>query len=355
MKTVCDLSVTSARHRPNGTSIPWYTPWNSPTSNTIPGLVLDFSAETYGAGGASGTLGSTVVFSRSSDATRIDANGAIEVLGPNIARIDHDTTTSAPIGLLAEAARTNLFLQSAAPATQTVTVTATSHVLSFYGTGTVTLSGAHTATLVGSGAFPARSELVFTPTAGSLTLTISGSITSPQLEAGDVASSYIPTLGAATVREADIATVSLGTWFNAAEGTLVFEGSLDSAQANGRIIEIDSGASTTRLSILWNTVLGLPQFQVWEAGVLQAAIAPPGSSIDPSQPFRVAIAYKANEFAVSLNGGGLATDTSGAMATGLSILRLGRSVSGAQGLMLAERVIHYPVRLGDTEIQALSA
>jgi len=355
MKVVCDFSVTSARHRPVGTSVAWFEPWKSPTSNTVPGLVLDFSNGTYGTGGATGTLASTLVFNRSSDATRIDSTGAIEVLGPNAARIEHDANTLASIGLLLEATRTNKFTQSATPVVQTISVGTVPHVLSFYGTGTITLSGAHSATLVGGGAYPSRSELAFTPIAGDLTLTLTGSISSPQLEEGDAASSYVPTLVSSAVREDDIATVPLGSWFNTAEGTLVFEGSMDSAAANDRIIEIDSGASTTRMSILWNTVLGKPQFQVWEAGVLQAAIAPSGYSINPAVPFRVSIAYKANDFGVSLNGGAVVADISGALATGLSTMRLGRSVSGAQGLMLAESLVYYPTRLSDAEVQALSA
>ncbi len=355
MKVICDMSVTSARHRPVGTSIPWFTPWNSPVSGTIPGLVLDFSDGSYGAGGASGTLDSTVSFGRASDGTRTDATGVIEVLGPNIGRIDHDTTTFAPIGLLLETARTNLFVQSGAPADQTIAVAAVPHVVSFYGTGTVTLAGAHGAVVVGNGAYPVRTEISFTPVAGNLSVTLTGSVTSPQVEEGDLASTYIPTVAGATLRADDIATVPLGAGFNSNEGTLVFEGSLDSAQANDRIIEIDAGATTTRLSILWNTVLGKPQFQVWEAGVLQAAIAPSGNSINLGDPFRVAITYKANDFGVSLNGSAVVADMSGALATGLTTLRLGRSVWGAQGLMLAESVVYYPERLLDAEVQALSA
>jgi hypothetical protein len=83
--------------------------------------------------------------------------------------------------------------QSGAPVDQTITVAAVSHVLTFYGAGTITLSGVHSATLVGTGAFPARTALFFTPDEGSLTLTFSGDVTAPQLEAGAVASSYIPT------------------------------------------------------------------------------------------------------------------------------------------------------------------
>jgi len=354
MKVVCDFSVTSARHRPVGTSAPWYSPWISPLSNTAPGLVLDFASGTYGAGGATGTLASTVALTRSTDATLVDAAGAVQVVGPNVARIDHDPVSLAPVGLMLETSRTNMFVQSGTPATQTIAVTAVPHVLSFYGTGSIALSGAHVATVAGTGAYPSRTQLVFTPTAGNLVLTLSGTVASPQLEIGDVASSYIPTTTAATLRAEDVATVSLGTWFNAAQGTLIFEGSVDSALANDRIIEIDSGASSTRFSVLWNTVLSKPQFQVWEAGVLQAAIAPPGVALTLGSPFRVAISYAANDFAVSLNGSALATDISGLLPSGLSTLRLGRSIWGAQGLIRAGSVTYYPARLSDAEIQVLA-
>ena len=78
--------------------------------------------------------------------------------------------------------RRNLLLNTDTLATQSVTVTAVEHVLSFTGTGTITLSGVSTAgPLVGTGA-DNRVSLTFTPTAGSLTLTVSGSVTFAQLE-----------------------------------------------------------------------------------------------------------------------------------------------------------------------------
>lgn len=75
-------------------------------------------------------------------------------------------------------------------ATQNVTVTAAERTLSFKGTGTVTLSGASTAgPLAGTGADD-RVSLTFTPTAGTLTLTISGSVTEAQLQLGSAFDSY---------------------------------------------------------------------------------------------------------------------------------------------------------------------
>lgn len=76
--------------------------------------------------------------------------------------------------------RRNLLTSTATLATQTKTVTAVSHTLYIKGTGSVTLSGAATGTLNGTGASD-RVSLVFTPSAGSLTLTVSGTVTEGHL------------------------------------------------------------------------------------------------------------------------------------------------------------------------------
>ena len=75
----------------------------------------------------------------------------------------------------------NQLLGSDAPATQNVSVYAIPYVISIYGTGSITLSGAATGTLTGTGSGN-RVYLAFTPTAGTLTLTVSGSVTSAMLE-----------------------------------------------------------------------------------------------------------------------------------------------------------------------------
>ena len=89
-------------------------------------------------------------------------------------------------------AEENLLLNSASLATQSRTVIADDYTLSFSGTGTVTLTGASTAgPLVGTGTD--RVELTFTPSAGSLTLTVSGDVLEAQLEARAFATAYTPT------------------------------------------------------------------------------------------------------------------------------------------------------------------
>lgn len=86
-------------------------------------------------------------------------------------------------------ARKNVLLATETLATQSVTSIASQYTLSFTGTGIVTLSGTATGTLTGTGVND-RVSLTVTPTAGTLTLTVSGSVTKAQLELGASAGPY---------------------------------------------------------------------------------------------------------------------------------------------------------------------
>lgn len=103
-----------------------------------------------------------------------------------------------------EGARTNLFLNTASPATQTITVAnASAYANSFYGTGTLTLSGALTQVMTGSAG--ARTIYDGTTASTSLVATVSSLTTTayPQVELGAFATSTIPQAGSATARSAD--------------------------------------------------------------------------------------------------------------------------------------------------------
>lgn len=116
-------------------------------------------------------------------------------------RTEFDAAGNA-LGLRIEEARTNLFLNSRSPVTQNITTTAQSYTLSFVGTGSITLSGTGSGTLNGTGANN-QVTLTFTATAGTLTVTCSGSLDFVQVEPGAFATSPIVTAGSTVTRAID--------------------------------------------------------------------------------------------------------------------------------------------------------
>ena len=186
----------------------WTGTWTAGT----PSLDLNFMEP--------GSLDPRITFTRGSTATYFDATGTMQTVSGNTPRWDYDPVTHALRGLLIEEARTNVLLNSATLGTQSVTVTAQAYTLSFYGTGTITKSGTAGGALVGTGASQRVSQ-TFTPTAGTLTLTVTGSVLNAQLEAGAFATSYIPTTAAAVTRAQDLCRIpstNMG-WFTPPGGS----------------------------------------------------------------------------------------------------------------------------------------
>ena len=195
----------------------WSNPGYAGSGGGLPaGVTLNLNFMTPG------TLDPRIVFTRASTATYFDATGTMQTANNDTPRWDYDPVTLALKGLLLEVSRTNLLLNSATLGTQTVAASAQPYVLSFYGAGTITLSGAFAGSLVGNGSFPARVFLPFTPAAGTLTLTVTGSVLNAQLEvAQSFPTSYIPTTGATATRAIDSCTIqpaSMG-WFTAPGGS----------------------------------------------------------------------------------------------------------------------------------------
>ena len=219
-----------------------------------PGVSLDLSFMTPG------TLDPRITFTRASTATYTDASGTIQTAATNAPRWDYDPVTHQMRGLLIEEARTNVLLNSASLGTQGVAVTAQAYTLSFYGTGTIAYSGAASGSLVGAGT--QRVSATFTPAAGTLTCTVTGSVLNAQLEAGSFATSAIITTAAAVTRAIDVCQMPTNvSWYNSNVGSLfgeyILEGASSSysaplafvgANANTDFITTDSFAPGTATS-----------------------------------------------------------------------------------------------------------
>lgn len=197
-----------------------------------------------------------IAFSCSSGIQRsyVDAQGVLRAdLFADQPRFDW---TNGRRQLALSGAATNLLLNSAAPESQSVAVTAQSYTLSFAGTGSIALSGAASpGPLVGTGA-ATRVSLSLTPGAGTLTLTMTGDVRLAQLEANAIASPYIATAAAAVARAAETAQLSpmLEALLQRSAATVAVRGQRLQRNA-ARIIGVNGTSSliralSTRLAVL---------------------------------------------------------------------------------------------------------
>jgi hypothetical protein len=288
-----------------------------------------------------GWLDPGVTFTRASTATYTDATGTIQTAAVNAPRWDY--AGGSLRGLLIEEARTNLFLNSATLVTQGVTVTATAYTLSFYGTGTITKSGAATGALVGTGAGQRVSQ-TFTPTAGTLTCTVTGSVTNAQIEAGAFATSWISSAGASATRAVDQCQITpLGAWYNAASYSLFAE--FDTAAAAGVVAGIASafGDASYLSASGWN--------------VIGASGTPVGPAITLGSVNKQCASLAPARLAVSNNGSAVVSTANGAAAqTAATRLSIGMSPWGMDTLMNGHmrRIQYWNRTLSDAELQAVT-
>lgn len=274
-------------------------------------------------------LPGTVAFSRASSAWRLNAAGALSEATTGMPRFGY-AANGMPQGLLIEGAAMRLNLYAASPTTpETIAVSPQGYTLSFYGPGSVAISGTHTAMVAGAGAFPARVSYAFVSGIGTLTLTPTGDVRHLQLEAGSIATSPILGEGSQVARAADVATVSLsGIEWNAAEGTLYVAGRTPGGApaSNQLLAHIDDGTASNRFYVtrLSTRVIGCYA----AVGGTITAVLGLGAVADNSD-FRISFAWTANGFKACLNGGEIVTAGAGAIPASLTTLRIGSPVAAA--------------------------
>lgn len=161
-------------------------------------------------------------FTRSTTGTYWSATKVLTTASTNEPRFNYDPDTSQFEGILLEQASTNILLNSTSLSTQTRTVTSgVQYTVSFYGTGSIALSGAYVSTVIGTGAFQ-LTKLTFTTTTTSLTLTVTGTVSHAQLELGLAATSRIITTGSAVTRAADVVTGTGLIYTSVTDATAVY-------------------------------------------------------------------------------------------------------------------------------------
>jgi hypothetical protein len=300
----------------------------------------------------SGVLDPRITFTRAAGpATYFDVAGTLQTAGTNVPRFDYDPVTHAAKGLLIEESRINLYLNSATLGTQGVTTANIPYTVSFYGTGTITFTGtcSGATSLVGAGAFPARASKTFTPTAGTCTSTISGSVLDANFEAGAFATSYITTTWATGTRAADVATMPIGQWFNLASGTYFGEFALNAA--TGRVVQLGDGNNA---DILFLQPANVASGNTFSATVNQGRINT-GAAFVAGVVNKTAYAVNNKIRALIANGGTIVASTTAARPVGPTTFYIGidnSSTSQANGYL--RRIRYWSRVLSNAELQQVT-
>ncbi len=173
-----------------------------------------------------------------------------------------------------------------------------------------------------------------------------------QLESAAFNTSYIPSLSnSSTTRSADVCQItgtSFSSFWNAGEGSIAAEYDILHPSGVDKILFNASNAGAS--ASIYYTDAATAYYVVYNGGV-QAQLTP-GSEPAANTVTRVALCYKANDFAVTRNGASVLTDTSGNIPT-VDRFNIGDQTGSGKINGHISRLRYYPTRLTNATLQSL--
>ena len=374
------------------------------------GIGLNFATGVYYRKPAGGVvtreaLTSLFTFTGGNQSMYMGGAGLLVASATNTPRIEY-SSTGVCLGLLMEAARTNLALHSSdftnaawvntttttaktstgpdgqansasrltatganSTRLQTVTSASATRVFSIWlkritGTGNIDLTldngvGWTTKTITSSWAkYEITQAAVTNPVFGVRIVTNGDAIDvyGAQLESAAFSSSHIPTTTIAVARTADSCIRALSTEFNAAAGTVVVAGRASGGRAAvdqyAWTLNDNSGTFAEYILLYRVPNTETAEFRVTDGGVAQV---PLDATFANSTAFKAATAWAANDFAYSFNAAAVLTDAVGTLPT-LTHLGLGM-YPGFPTLEMNGHIRtfdYYPTRLANTFLVSAS-
>lgn len=256
-------------------------------------------------------------FTRNSTATYIE-DGLVKTAGIDVPRFQNGRYLCEPAG-------TNRFLQSGTPATQVITVVSgTVYTVQCYGSGSITLSGA------GTGSVVEGDPITFTASSTSLTCTVSGSLNRAQVETGTQATSYIPTTTAPMGRVADVLHYAVGDVITQGQGSLYCEFNYTGGTGVVRkVINLSNSTIAEMITLYINTINGLQVIGV-TGGV--TTISTPTVTYVVSGNNKILLTYRDNSVVVYHNGSLAGSDLSGLISRIFTKIHVGVGQDGLSQL-----------------------
>ena len=191
-----------------------------------------------------------------------------------------------------------------------------------------------------------------------------------QIEAGSAATSYIPTYGATATRAADVSTsaattrasetaVITGTnfsnWYNSTQGSIYVEATPapNVASTGDPVVYLSDNITSSLNAFYLDFDGGLARNYCFSRGSLVAGLNL--GAVTAGTPYKLAGGYQLDNFAASKNGNTVVTDAGGNVPTGSTHMIIGRDIYNNLWLnSTIKKIVYYPVRLSNTQLQALT-
>lgn len=178
-----------------------------------------------------------------------------------------------------------------------------------------------------------------------------------QLEAGAFATSYIPTVASQVTRAADAASMTgtnFSSWYNQTEGTFFaqFTPAVSNFGINRNIFMASDGTTANSVGVRYGSSGSQPSLSVITASTNQAILVT-GAMIAGTS-YKLAGAYKANDFAVSRDAGTVGTDISGTVPV-VTQAEIGMLAGTSFSTQTIKKLAYYPLRVTNAQLQALTS
>ena len=174
-------------------------------------------------------------------------------------------------------------------------------------------------------------------------------VTAPQSELGSYSTSYIPTNGTAVTRLQDSCSMTgISDKIGQTEGTLFAEIDYTLNTDSAGILGIDAGGTT--FAYIFVGASNSIYFNIYNAGSPHAALS---FTVPSSGKYKIAGAYKANDFVLYVNGVQRATDTSGTVPA-CSILSIDSTAYGLPANSKHSQIAVFKTRLSNAELATLT-
>jgi hypothetical protein len=176
-----------------------------------------------------------------------------------------------------------------------------------------------------------------------------------QVEVGAYASSYIPTTSASATRIADACfKTGISSLIGQTEGVLFTDFICNGFQDNGTALSVNNGLGSQFIII---RILSNGNIRGWlYNGSTQAEITYTGGVV--GQRYKLAFAYKTNDFAMYVNGSLVGTDVSGATFSGTTLSRVdfdsANNASYILSLIKVNQAILFKTRLTNSELALIT-